>query len=195
MEAVICGFGLRLGRIWWSRLAVLCVLLMALEPGARADVRAGDGKGVAFGCCRRTSQKYEVRIVHPRSGAIISGATYIKLKVRPNIKMLSVFIDGEYFASGPPYTILWNSATVSNGRHRITIAAVTPALPSNTLSPDSQLQLQTVQFTVHNRHRLSQSSPTPTPDPTATPTPTSEDVWRTARPLLLIEGGKDHETT
>ena len=168
------GFGRRFGMDLVAAAAMFCVLLMALEPGAKADVGASDGKGIAFGSAAvRTSQKYEARIVHPRSGAIISGATYIQLKARPNIKMLSVFIDDQYFASGPPYTIPWNSATVTNGRHRITIAAATPALTSNALSPDSQLLLQTVQFTVHNKHRLPQGSPTPTPDPTATPSPAS----------------------
>jgi hypothetical protein len=168
-----CGFGRRFGMDLVAAAAMLCVLLMAFEPAAKADVRAGDGKGVAFGSAAvRTSQKYEARIVHPKGGAIISGATYIQLKARPNIKILSVFIDDQYFTSGPPYTIPWNSATVTNGRHRITIAAATPALGSNALSPNSQLRLQTVQFTVHNKHLL-QSSPTPTPDPTATPTPAS----------------------
>ena len=169
-----CGFGRRFGMDLVAAAAMLCVLLMAFEPGAKADVGASDGKGIAFGSAAvRTSQRYEARIVHPKSGAIISGATYIQLKARPNIKMLSVFIDDQYFTSGPPYTIPWNSATVTNGRHRITIAAVTPALASNALSPDSQLRLHTVQFTVHNKHRLSQGSPTPTPDPTATPIPAS----------------------
>src|SRR6266404_5824814 len=141
----LCGFGRRFGMDLVAAAAMFCVLLMALEPGAKADVGASDGKGIAFGSAAvRTSQKYEARIVHPRSGAIISGATYIELKARSNIKMLSVFIDDQYFASGPPYTIPWNSAAVTNGRHRITIAAATPALTSNALSPDSQLQLQTV---------------------------------------------------
>ena len=169
-----CGFGRRFGIDLVAAAAMLCVLLMAFEPGAKADVGASDGNGVAFGSAAvRTSQKYEARIVHPKGGAIISGATYIQLKARPNIKVLSVFIDDQYFTSGPPYTIPWNSATVTNGRHRITIAAATPALSSSALSPDSQLRLQTVQFTVRNKHRLLQGSPTPTPDPTATPTPAS----------------------
>jgi hypothetical protein len=169
-----CGFGRRFGMGLVVAAAMLCVLLMAFEPGVKADVGASDGKGVAFGSAAvRTSQKYEARIVHPKGGAIVSGATYIQLKARPNIKILSVFIDDQYFTSGPPYTIPWNSATVTNGRHRITIAAATPALSSNALSPNSQLRLQTVQFTVHNKHRLLQGSPTPTPDPTATPTPAS----------------------
>ena len=93
-----CRFGLRLRLDLVVAAVVLCALLMALDPGAKADVRAGDGKGVAFGSAAvRTSQKYKARIVHPRSGAILSGATYIQLKARPNIKMLSVFIDDQYF--------------------------------------------------------------------------------------------------
>ena len=112
-----CGFGRRFGMDLVAAAAMLCVLLMALEPGAKADVGASDGKGIAFGSAAvRTSQKYQARIVHPKGGAIISGATYIQLKVRPNIKILSVFIDDQYFTSGPPYIIPWNSATVTNGR-------------------------------------------------------------------------------
>ena len=132
-----CGFGLRLGLDLVVAVVVLCVLFMAFEPRAEAGVGAGDGEGVAFGSgvdiALAVGQKNEIRVVHPTKGAHISGKTNIKLKVGQNIKRVFVFLDDKYFASGPPYTIFWNSATVSNGLHRITVAAATPAQTSNAL--------------------------------------------------------------
>ena len=141
-----CLFGSRLGLDLVVAVVVFCVLFMALEPSAEA-------------------QEYEARIVHPKSDTIISGATYIKLKVGPGFKNVSVFLDDKYLASGPPYSISWDSSTASNGPHRITIVAASAAL-----SPDApQIErTQSTGFRVRNRQH---SAATPTPDPTATPTP------------------------
>ena len=143
-----CLFGSRLGLDLVVAVVVFCVLFMALEPSAEA-------------------QEYEARIVHPKSDTIISGATYIKLKVGPRFKNVSVFLDNKYLASGPPYSIFWDSSTASNGPHRITIVAASTAL-----SPDApQIErTQSTRFRVRNRQR---AAATPTPDPTATPTPAS----------------------
>ena len=164
-----CLFGLRRGLDLVVAVVVLCVLFMALEPGAQANVGVGHSRGVVVGShvdvAGKVGRKDEVEIVHPRGGAHISGATHIKLKVGKNIKKVLVLIDDKYIASGPPYTILWNSATVSNGPHRITIAATTPGLPSD--APSLVLR-RTAKFVVHNKERSSHSpTPTPTPDPLA----------------------------
>ena len=157
-------FGLRLGLDLVGAVVVLCVLFMALEPRAEAGVGAGDGEGVAFASgvdiAVAVGQKNEIRIVHPTKGAHISGATHIKLKVGQNIRKVFVFIDDKYFTSGPPYTFFWNSATVSNGPHRITVATATPALSSDALFLASQSQ--TAQFFVQNKPKA-----TPTPIPTS----------------------------
>ena len=161
-------FGLCLGL---DLVVVLCVLFMALEPRAEAGVGAGDGEGVAFGSgidiAVAVAQKNEIRIVHPTKGARISGATHIKLKVGQSIKKVFVFIDDKYFASGPPYNIFWNSSTVSNGPHRITVATATPALSSAALFLASQSQ--TAQFFVHNPPAWPAGVPTPAAIPTLTP--------------------------
>ena len=164
-------FGLRLGLDLVVAVVVLCVLFMALKPPAEAGVGAGDGEGVAFGSgvdiAVAVSQKNEIRIVHPTKGAHISGKTHIKLKVGQNIKKVFVFIDDKYFAAGPPYTIFWNSATVSNGPHRITVATATTALSSDALFLVSQSQ--TAQFFVHNPVAWPAGVPTPQAIPTLTP--------------------------
>ena len=168
-----CLFGLRLGLDLVVAVVVFCVLFMALEPGAQAEVGVGHSRGVVVGShedlAGKVGRKDEVEIVHPSGGAHISGETHIKLKVSKNIKKVLVLIDDKYIASGPPYTIFWNSATVSNGPHRITIAATTPGLPSD--APSLVLR-RTAKFVVHNKQRSSHTpTPTPKPDPTATPTP------------------------
>ena len=163
-------FGLCLGLDLVIAVFVLCVLFMALEPRAAAGV--GDGEGVAFtsevDIAAALGQKNKIRIVHPAKGAYISGKIRIKLKVGQKIKSVFVFIDDRYFASGPPYTIFWNSAAVSNGPHRITVAAATTALSPDALFLASQSQ-DTTNFFVHNKPKV---SPTPTPLPTASPQPT-----------------------
>jgi hypothetical protein len=131
-----------------------CVLFMALEPVAEA-------------------YEYEARIVHPRSGAIISGATYIKLQVGSGIKNVSVFLDGEYLASSPPYTIPWDSTKVSNGRHVLTAEALqgSPSGSGDQLMPSRPtLVLASTAHWVRVKNRRS-ASPTPSPDPTPAPTP------------------------
>ena len=154
----LCQFGSRFGLGFLVAAGVFCVLFMSLEPVAQA-------------------QEYETRIVHPRSGAIISGATYIKLQVGPSIKKVWVFLDGEYLASSPPYTIPGDSTKVSNGFHVLTAEAL---LGSRTASTGQLMQrpaliLASRAHWVRVKNRLSASptpSPKPTPDPTPSPTPT-----------------------
>ena len=148
---------------------VLCILFMALEPRAEAGV---GNEGVAFasgvGIAAALGRKNEIRIVQPAKGAHISGKIHIKLKVGQNIKKVFVFIDDKYFASGPPFTIFCNSARVSNGPHRITVAAATPAISFNALFLASQSQ--TVQFFVHNKTQATPSL-TLAANPSSAPTP------------------------
>ena len=79
-----------------------------------------------------------------------------------------MFIDNKYFASGPPDTIFWNSARVSNGPHRITVAAAQPALSPDALFLASQSQ-DTTNFFVHNPAAWPSGVPTPASIPTLTP--------------------------
>ena len=160
-------FGLCLGLDLAIAVVMLCVLFIALEPRAEAGIGACDGEGVAFASGVdievAMGQKNEIRIVRPTRGARISGKMHIKLKVGKNIKKVFVFVDDKYFASGAPQPILWNSASVSNGPHRITVAAATPALTSDALFLGSQSQ-DTTNFFVRNKPKVSLTL-------TATPTP------------------------
>ena len=149
----LCRFGLRLGLDLVVAVVVSCVLFMSLEPVAQA-------------------QEYETRIVHPRSGAIISSATYIKLQASAGIKKVSVFLDGEYLASSPPYTIPWDSTKVSNGPHVLIAEALlgSPSASTGQLMQRPALVLASRAHWVRVKNQLS-ASPTPSPDPTPPPTP------------------------
>ena len=148
----LCQFGSRFGLDLVVAAGVFCVLFMSLEPVAQA-------------------QEYETRIA-PRSGAIMSGATYIKLQVGPSIKKVSVFLDGEYPASSPPYTIPWDSTKVSNGPHVLIAEALlgSPSASTGQLMQSPALVLASRAHWVRVKNRLS-ASPTPSPDPTPPPTP------------------------
>ena len=100
-----CLFGSRLGLDLMVAVVVFCVIFMALEPGAEADVGL------------RWAATTKLKLCTPEGGTHISGATYIKLKVGKNIKKVFVFIDDKYIASGPPYTIFW---TIPHGVQRPT---------------------------------------------------------------------------
>jgi Right handed beta helix region len=150
-----CRVGVRFALNLMVAVAVSCVLFMALEPVAEA-------------------YEYEARIVHPRSGAIISGATYIKLRVGPGINKVSVFLDDKYLASSPPYTIPWDSTKVSNGMHVLTAEALlgSPSGSGDQLVPSRPaLVLASNAHWVKVKNRRLSASPTPSPDPTSAPTP------------------------
>ena len=64
-----------------------------------------------------------VKITAPLNGATVSGTVTIKAQVASNVVWINIYIDGGYFASGPPYTFSWNSASVANGTHAISTKA------------------------------------------------------------------------
>jgi hypothetical protein len=99
-----------------------------------------------------------VKITAPTKGASLSGMVSIVTQVSSAVSWLNIYIDGNYFASSPPYTFSWNSTTVPNGPHTISTRAFN--------SSGAQIGNDLVTVTVSN------GGPTPTPTPTSTPTST-----------------------
>ncbi len=64
-----------------------------------------------------------VTITSPADGASVSGTVSIVTQVTSSVSWINIYIDGNYFASSPPYTSSWNSTTVSNGSHTISTRA------------------------------------------------------------------------
>ncbi|MBF6568292.1 MAG: DUF1929 domain-containing protein [Candidatus Binataceae bacterium] len=98
-----------------------------------------------------------IAITAPGAGASVSGNVTITTQVSSSVSWINVYIDGNYFASSPPYTFTWNSTTVPNGSHTISASAYN--------SSGGKIGSAAVSVNVTN------GSSTPTP--TATPTPSS----------------------
>ena len=89
---------------------------------------------------------------------MVSGTVSIVTQVTTSVTWINFYVDNKYLASSPPYTYGWNSTTVTNGSHIISINAYggTGALVGT----------NAINLNVQN------GGPTPTPTVTPTPTPT-----------------------
>jgi len=65
----------------------------------------------------------EVLLAAPVNGSTVSGSINISAQVGSGVQWVDFYIDGKYLVSSPPYAIQWNSATVSDGTHTISVAA------------------------------------------------------------------------
>lgn len=117
-----------------------------------------------------------IAIVHPREYASVSGMTPITIRLTAPASTVRVYVDGKYLASGPPYTISWDSTRVSNGRHIITAEAIlTAGSGDQRTSSGPALILSANQRSVRVKNRKLPATPTPIPTvtPSATPAPTA----------------------
>jgi hypothetical protein len=115
-----------------------------------------------------------IAITYPHEYALVSKSTPIELKVRVPVKSVSVLVDGNYIASGPSYTIRWDSTKVRNGLHVLTaeeILGSRSASSGQAMVSKPALVVASSARWVRVRNRKSSSLPTPSPDPTATPKP------------------------
>jgi hypothetical protein len=63
-----------------------------------------------------------VKITAPANGATVSGtAVTITITKNSGISWADVYVDGIYFASTPPSTFSWDSTTVADGTHTISV--------------------------------------------------------------------------
>jgi hypothetical protein len=110
-----------------------------------------------------------VQITAPLNNATVTGTVTITLV--KSASWANVYIDGIYYASTPPATFSWNSATVANGAHTISANAFNG---SGTL-------IGTASITVNVQQG---ATPTPSVTPTATPTPSTSITFVASGPLF-----------
>ena len=94
-----------------------------------------------------------VTISSPKSGATVSGTVSVVVQNVAPVSWVNFYIDGNWVASSPPYTMAWNSTGVANGQYAI---AVNGYNSSNAL----------VATTAMNVNVQNGGSPSPTPAPT-----------------------------
>jgi flagellar hook assembly protein FlgD len=116
-----------------------------------------------------------VAITAPLNNATVSGTVPITVTKAASVSWENVYIDGSYFASTPPATFSWDSTTVPDGAHTISVSGFNAS--------GTVLGTASINVTVANG---TSSTPTATataagsPMPTATPTPVSTAVQITA---------------
>jgi hypothetical protein len=105
-----------------------------------------------------------VSITAPKSGTTVSGTVSIAVTTVSPVSWINFYVDGTWMASSPPFTMSWNSTTVGNGSHMISVNGYNS---SNAL----------VATTAMNVNVQNGGSATPSPAPTgsasATPKPTA----------------------
>jgi hypothetical protein len=100
-------------------------------------------------------------ITSPTNGATVAGSVSIVVKPTSRVAWVNFYVDNNYVASSPPYTGVWNSKTVSNGWHVISVKG---------FASNSTL-LTTSSINVNVQNVAPTPSPSPTPRPTPSPTP------------------------
>src|SRR5579859_4529940 len=108
-----------------------------------------------------------IKITAPSNGSVVSGIVTIATQELAPISWMNGFVDQHWFAadgSTKPYSVQWNSTTVPNGKHVLTVVGY------NDLN--QPLALYSIVVGVVNPTSTPTRTRTPTPTPTATPTPT-----------------------
>jgi hypothetical protein len=62
-----------------------------------------------------------ITIAAPACFSRVTGKVAIATTVDPSVVLVNIYIDGNYYASSPP--LIWDSATVANGSHVISVRA------------------------------------------------------------------------
>ena len=70
-----------------------------------------------------SSASSTVAITSPASGASVSGKVTVVAAIGAGVWWAKLYVDGNGIAVSPPYTFSWNSASVGDGTHSISIAA------------------------------------------------------------------------
>jgi len=96
-----------------------------------------------------------VAITAPSVGATVSGSVTVTTAVGSAVSWTDLYIDGNYWTSGPPFSNSWNSKTFTNGSHTISASAF----------GTNGAVIGSASVSV----KVSNSSPTPTPTPSPTP--------------------------
>jgi len=77
-------------------------------------------RGVADGTGAHAAS---VAITSPSDGASVSGSVSINTSIGSSTVWIDLYVDGHYFASGPPSSFTWNRPLCSDGGHTISAKA------------------------------------------------------------------------
>ena len=117
------------------------------------------------------------KIMSPVDNSVVQNTVIISTAVGSQVQWINLYVDGNYIVSSPPYNFTWNSTTVANGSHTISIEAFSS-------SSGSRTEVGSDSVTVDVENGTSSSTPTPTPT-TKPPTPTPTKMAPTPTPTPI----------
>ncbi len=129
------------------------------------------------------------KILSPDNNSVVQNTVIISTTVGSQVQWINLYVDGNYIVSSPPYNFTWDSTTVANGSHTISIEAFSSASGSRTevgsdsITVDVENGTSTSTPTVTASRTPTPIAPTPTPTPTPIPpTPTPTPIAPTPTP-------------
>ncbi len=70
-----------------------------------------------------TNSSAAVALSSPANGSTVSGEVNIAASTGSGVGWINFYVDGNYLNSSPPLSVNWNSGTVGNGNHTISVEA------------------------------------------------------------------------
>ena len=113
-----------------------------------------------------------IKITSPARSSVVSGTVTIVTQEQAPISWMNAFVDQQWFVSdggAKPYSVQWNSTTVPNGQHTLTVIGYNDA--NQSIAQYSVIV--SVANTIHSPSPTPTIVPTPSKTPTATPTAAS----------------------
>jgi hypothetical protein len=110
-------------------------------------------------------------LLAPANNTVITGTTQISAQINSsNVVWLDFYCDGNYIASSPPNSITWNSTSMNDGPHILSVTAFG--------SPKVVLGTASTNITVANSSATATATATPpvVGSPIATPTPLASEL-------------------
>ncbi len=140
---------------WFEAAVIKIALLLLITAGLIAE-------------CSASALAAAVAIAAPASNATVTGMVTIATSESADVSWINVFVDNVWVASNsstalPPYSVTWNSATVTNGLHYLSVTAYS--------SLNAVIATASTSITVLNQMTPITSTPSPTRIPTTTPSP------------------------
>src|SRR5262249_14873785 len=105
-----------------------------------------------------------VVISDPSAGEIVSGSTtFAVVRQSTGVSWVNFYVDGNYLASSPPFSITWDTKTVADGAHSLSVKAY----------DNSGAMIANPVVSVSVKNAVVSATATATPTRTATPQPTT----------------------
>lgn len=109
---------------------------------AGGDIPSGPNAGTGAAEIYTPASIPTARIARPINGAVVQNTAILVIQVSSQVLWINVYVDGRYLTSSPPYNFTWDSTSVSDGSHTISIKAFN--------SSDRQIGDNSVTVTVDN---------------------------------------------